>query len=171
MAGNASNIRFWETGDVFIFDPDVPFVVATHVPVDIDAPLAAQWLIGGLMKGDPGVELPREIQRTDVPTWQQGVIGERFKNPKSSMNFNLLEDNEVTDILVDPANVPRIVKTYVACEFVDEEGFKERRITKKPARIWVPNDNKQQDVNGRDVQVSLTPDGTQIWTIQEGIPA
>lgn len=172
MPGNASNIRVWETGDVFIFDPEVAFVALTHLPDDIDDPLHAAWLPAGLMKDDPGLDKPRDITRSDVPTWQQGVVMERFRNPKSTLNFNLLEDNEATEILVRPGKVPRIVKTYVAYEVVTDDGYKERGITTKPARIWVPNDGKTGDPNkGRDVNCSLTPLGDDIWTIQEGIPA
>ncbi|SCX05986.1 hypothetical protein [Mycolicibacterium fluoranthenivorans] len=171
MAGDASNIAILQTGDVFVFDPDVVFVEGTHVPADIDAALHAAWLPGGLMKGDPGAEMPRDINRADVDTWQQGVVLERFKNPKSTLNFNLYEDNEATTILVRPGKVPRPVMTYVALEFVHEDGYLERRISKKKATFWVPKDDKTEDVKGRDVQVTLTPSGTDIWTIQEGIPA
>lgn len=172
MPGNASNIRVWETGDVYIFDPEVPFVEATHVPADIDADLVATWLTAGLMKDDPGLDKPRDITRSDVTTWQQGVVFERFRNPKSTLNFNLLEDNEATEILVRKGKVPRPVKTYLAYEVVTDDGYKERGITKKPAIIWVPNDGKRGDPNtGRDVNCSLVPDGDDIWTIQEGIPA
>ena len=172
MPGNASNIRVWETGDVFIFDPDVPFAPGTHVPADIDTDLAVAWLTAGLMKDDPGIDLPREIQRSDVTTWQQGVVFERFRNPKSLLNFNLLEDNEAVEILVRKGKVPRPVKTYLAYETVSDDGYKERGITRKPALIWVPNDGRRADPNtGRDVNVSLVPDGDTVWTIQEGIPA
>lgn len=171
MAGDASKIRVWETGDVFIFDPEVAFVAGTHIPADIDTDLGVAWLAAGLMKGDPGVEMPRDIDKTDVPSWQQGRVLTRYKNPKVDAKFNLLEDNDVTDILVDPENVPRPVRTYIALEFVSEDGYKERRISKAKAHIWVPTDNKQEDVNGRDVECSLYPAGTALWTIQEGIPA
>ena len=35
MAGDASNIRVWETGDVFIFDPDAGPFASGDVPADI----------------------------------------------------------------------------------------------------------------------------------------
>lgn len=171
MAGNASNIRVWETGDVYIFDPDVDFVALTHVPADIDTDLHAAWLPAGLMKGDPGLEQPREISRSDVDTWQQGIVFERFKNPKANLNFALLEDNEATEIIIRPGKRPLPVKTYVAYELMTDEGYKERGITVKPATIWVANDNKSDDPNaGRTVNCSLTPSGDDLWTIQEGIP-
>lgn len=171
MAGNQSNIRVWETGDVFIFDPEVAFVAGTHIPADIDADLHAAWLPAGLMKGDPGVEMPRDIDKTDIMSWQQGRVKVRYKNPKIDANFTLLEENDVTDVLIVPDEVPAPVQAYIALEFVSDDGYKERRISKKKADIWVPNDNRQEDVNGTEVQCSLYPDGRKIWVIQEGVPA
>lgn len=170
MAGDATKIRVWETGDVFIFDPEVVFVGATHIPADIDADLHVAWLPAGLMLGDPGAEMPRDIDKTDVNSWQQGRVLTRYKNGKVDLNFTLLEDNEVTDDLVDPTAVPGPKKRYVALEFVDDGGYKERRISKLEAHLWVPNDNRQEDVNGKQVQCSLRPSNGLIWTIQEGIP-
>lgn len=170
MAGTASNIRVWETGDVFVGDADIVYVSATHDPADIDAALHAFWLPAGLMLGDPGVGIARDIERTDVNSWQQGRVLERSKNPKADITFTLLEDNEVREDLVDPTNVPAIKKRMVALEFVDEDGFKERRISKAPVRLWVTNDDRKQDVEGWEVQGSLSPVAGAYWTIQEGIP-
>lgn len=170
MAGDASKIRVWDSGDVFVFDPDITFVSLTHMPADIDAALHAAWLPAGLMLGDPGVGIARDIERTDVNSWQQGRVLERAKNPKADITFTLLEDNEVREDLIDPENVPGIKKRYVALEFVDENGYKERRISKAPVRLWVTNDDRKQDVDGWEVQGSLTPVAGAYWTIQEGIP-
>lgn len=170
MAGDASNIPVLVTGDVYIFDPEVPYVAATHNPATISAALNVNWLAAGLMKGDPGVDMPRSIDKTDVNSWQQGRVLTRYKNGKVDAKFNLLEDNDVMDILLDPESVPHVVKTYMLLEFAHEDGSLERRISKKPAHFWVTSDAKQEEVNGRDVEVTLYPAGTSIWTIQEGIP-
>ena len=45
--GNPANIRDWEWGMVYAFDPDVTFVEATHVPGDIDDELHASWRNAG----------------------------------------------------------------------------------------------------------------------------
>lgn len=170
MPGNADNIPVLETGDVYIFDPAVVWVGATHMPADIDADLVAQWLALGLMKGTPGVEQPRDIEKTDVPSWQQGRVLTRYKNPKVDANFNLLERNANVLKLINPTKVPRPVRTRLAFVYTHEDGTVERFITKKQAHIWVPADNRQEDVNGTDVQCSLYPDGDDIYTLQEGIP-
>lgn len=172
MAGDASNIRVWETGDVFIFDPAVAYDAATDVPADIDAALGADWLPAGLMLGTPGVGMARSIERTDVNSWQQGRVKERVKNPKVDITFTLLEDNDVTEDLVNPAAVPAIQYRYVALEFVeDETGYKRRWISKAKVGLFVASDNQEQDINGREVTGSLEPVAGEYWTIQEGVPA
>ena len=171
MAGDASNIRVWESGDVYILDPTATFVEATHVPADIDAALDADWIPAGLMLGTPGVGMARSIDRTDVNSWQQGRVLERIKNPKVDITFTLLEDNDVTADLVDPAAVPGVRKRHVALEFVDDAGYVKRWISKAPVSLFVAADNQEQDVNGREVTGSLVPVAGEYWTIQEGTPA
>lgn len=171
MAGDASNIRVWETGDVFVFDPDTTYNAGTHVPANIDSALDSDyWLPAGLMLGTPGVGMNRQIERTDVNSWQQGRVLERVKNPKVDITFTLLEDNAVTADLIDPAAVPSIRKRHVALEFVDEDGYKRRWISKAPVRLFVSTDNQEQDVNGREVTGSLEPVAGEYWTIQQGVP-
>jgi hypothetical protein len=170
MAGDASNIRVWETGDVFIFDPTITYAAETHAPASIDAALHAAWIPAGLMKGNPGVGMSREVSRTDVMSWQQGRVKERIKDPKSSITFNLLEDNAVTEDLVDAAKVPGVKQRLVALEFVDEDGYKRRWVSKAKVGLFVSSDNQEQDINGREVTGSLEPVAGEYWTIQEGIP-
>lgn len=171
MAGDASNIRSWETGDVYIFDPDVTFVGATHIPGDIDDALHAAWLPAGLMLGTPGVSMARQVERTDVNSWQQGRVKEKVKNPKTDITFTLLEDNDVTADLVDATKVPGVKRRYVACVFVDEDGYVKRFISKAKVGLFVSNDNHKQDIEGREVTGSLEPVAGAYWTLQEGVPA
>lgn len=171
MAGDASNIRSWETGDVFIFDPEVDFVAGTHVPADIDADLHAAWLPAGLMLGTPGVGMARSVDRTDVNSWQQGRVKEKVKNPKADITFTLLEDNDVTADLVDATKVPSVKRRYVACVFVDEDGYVKRFISKAPVGLFVGADDHKQDIEGREVTGSLEPVAGEYWVLQEGVPA
>ena len=171
MAGDASNIPVWLTGDVFIANPTIAFVTATHVPADVDTALHAIWLPLGLMKGDPGAEFTRDIDKTDVPSWQQGRVLTRYKNGKVDGTINLLEENTSIELIVQKAKVPKPLKTYVAFEFANEDGALERRFTKMPAHIWAATDHRQEDVNGREVTLTYYPVGTDIFTILEGTPA
>lgn len=171
MAGTASNIRVWETGDVFVLEPGTTYSAVTHLPASVDADLSADWLPAGLMMGSPGVSMARSIDRTDVNSWQQGRVKERVKNPKVDITFNLLEDNEVTDYLVNAAAVPSIRKLHVALEFVDDAGYLKRWVSKAPVDLFVSADNQEQDINGREVTGTLVPVAGAYWTIQEGVPA
>lgn len=172
MAGNPANVHVWEQGDVFIFDPEITYVGATHLPADIDAPLHAAWLPAGLMLGDPGVEMPRDIDKTDLNAWQAKRFRVKYRNGKVDMNFSLYEDNEVTEFLIDAENVPTQKSARVAIVFLDSDtGYTERRISKVKADLWVANDNHPEEPDARPVEVSLYPDSTNaIWTIQKGIP-
>lgn len=171
MPGDASNIPVLLTGDAYIFDPAVQFVEATHMPGDIDDDLHAAWLPLGLMKGDPGVAQPRSIDKTDVGSWQQGRVLTRYKNGKQDANLNLLERNPNTLKLINPTKVPRPVMTRLAFIYEHENGRIERDITLKPAHIWVPADNRQEDVNGTDIECSLYPAGQDIYLHHEGVAA
>jgi hypothetical protein len=172
MAGDASNIRVWETGDVFIFDPAETYNPATSPPANIDAALSGDWLPAGLMMGTPGVGMARSIERTDVMSWQQGRVKERVKNPKVDITFTLLEDNEVTEDLVDEAAVPSVKYRYVALVFTeDETGIVKRYISKAKVGLFVSTNNVEQDINGREITGSLEPVAGEYWTVQEGVPA
>lgn len=170
---DTSKVRVWETGDLFIFDPEVTYVAATHIPADIDADIHAAWLPAGLMLGDPGVELPRDIEETDLNAWQAKRYRTKFKNGKIDGNATLLEDNDVVDDLLDPSKVPTARARRVAMVFVDADtGWVERRFTKTFANLFVENDSQSEEVKGRPVRLRFYPDNTStIFTIQKGVPA
>ncbi|MFV8242179.1 hypothetical protein [Mycolicibacterium peregrinum] len=173
MAGNPANVRVWETGDLYIFDPAVAYVEATHLPADIDASMHAAWKPCGLMLGDPGVELPRDIEETDLNAWQAKRYRTKFKNGKVDGNATLLEDNDVVDDLLDAEGVPGARSRRVAMVFVDSDtGWVERRFTRVPASLFVENDNQAEEVSGRPVRLRFYPDANnKIFTIQKGVPA
>jgi hypothetical protein len=172
MPGDSTKIRLWETGDVYVFDPTVTYVSATHDPADVTAALHAAWLACGLMLGDPGVDIPREIDKKDINAWQQKRVRTKYKNGKMDLKFTLLEDNTVTQGLINPLGVPKPVKRRLLCAFVGDDGFVERRWTKLPADIWVTNDNHPEDQDGRPCEASLYPDtASLIWARVTGVPS
>lgn len=172
MAGNPANVRLWETGDVFIFDPEVPYVEATHLPADIDEPLPAQWIPAGLMLGDPGVGMPRDIEKTDLNAWQAKRFRTKYKNGKQDAAFTLLEENEVTDDLIDEESVPTAKRRRIAVVFVEENGYVKRMFSTGLFDLWVTANDHKEDPDGWPVEVSTYPDSNnKIWTVQKGIPA
>lgn len=173
MAGTPENVRVWETGDVYIGDPDTPFVAGTHIPADIDAALPAYWVPAGLMLGDPGVEMPRDIEKIDLDAWQIKRYRTKFRGGKIDANFTVLEENDVTDDLVSLTDQPAQKPRRLAMVFVDSDtGYTKRLFTTRTADLWVTNANHQETVNGFPVQASLYPDSTKkIFVEQKGVPA
>jgi hypothetical protein len=172
MSGDPANVHVYVTGDVYVFNPAVSYVSATHLPADLDAPLHASWLPAGLMLGDPGVEMPRDIEKTDLNAWQKKRFKTTYKNAKKDARFTLFEDNAVTDDLIDEENVPSQKPRRLACVFVGDDGYVKRMFTKTTADLWVTAENHKEDPDGYPVEVSLYPDSTgAIWTVQKGIPA
>ena len=170
--GNPANIRDWEWGMVYAFDPDVTFVEATHVPGDIDDELHASWLECGLMLGTPGVAMARQIERTDVNSWQQGRVKEKTKNPKTDITFTLLEDNEITDYLQGEASVPGVKKLYLALVFKEADtGYVKRFISKTKVGLFAASNNYSQDIEGTEYTGALEPVSGEYWIVQKGIPA
>ena len=172
MAGDPTNVRVWETGDLYILDPAVTFAAATHVPADVDTALDSDWQPAGLMLGDPGIEMPRDIEETDLNAWQLKRYRTKFKNGKVDGTATLLEDNDVVDDILDPTNQPTAKARYLAMEFIDSDtGWVERRFTKAKANLFVENDNQSEEPNGRPVRLRFYPDNTgKVFTILKGIP-
>lgn len=173
MPFNTANVRVWETGDLYVLPKATVFVPATHIPADIDEPIPAAWEAVGLLLGDPGIELPRDIEETDMNAWQAKRYRTKWKNGKVDGNATLLEDNDVVDDLLDPESVPTAQHRYLAMEFLDiETGWIERRFTKVPAALFVENDSAAEEANGRPVRIRFYPDSNRkIFTIQKGVPA
>lgn len=171
MAGDPMNVRIWEQGDVFIADPDVVWNPATHLPADIDAALPSIWVPAGLMLGDPGVGMAREIEKTDLNAWQAKRFRTRYKNGKQDAAFTLLEDNEIVADLIDEENVPRAKRRRIALVFEEENGYLKRMFSTGLFDLWVTNNDHKEDMDGRPVEVSTYPDATgKIWTVQKGLP-
>ena len=168
MAGDATQIKVWDSGDVYIWDPKKPFVAATGIPKDTTAALPADWHAAGLMLGDPGVGMSRSIERTDVNSWQQGRVLERLKNPKADLSFTLLEDNPTVMELVAQEDVPTVKKRYILLDFLDDAGNRKIWVSLAEVRLFVSTDNQTQDVKGREITGSLVPVAGKYWKITEG---
>jgi hypothetical protein len=168
MAGDATQIKVWDSGDVYIWDPAKPFVAATGTPKDTTAALPADWKPAGLMLGDPGVGMSRSVERTDVNSWQQGRVLERIKNPKADLAFTLLEDNATVMELVAQEDVPSVKKRYILLDFLDDAGNRKLWVSLAEVRLFVSTDNQTQDVKGREITGSLVPVAGKYWKILEG---
>src|SRR5262245_28716334 len=88
-----ANVHVWETGDMYVLDPDVTFAAGTHIPANIDADLHADWKPGGLMLGDPGAEFRRDIDERDLNAWQLKRFRTVWRNGRVNGACTLFEDN------------------------------------------------------------------------------
>ena len=155
-----ANVHVWETGDLFVFDPAVEFVPATHIPADIDADIHADWKPAGLILGDPGIELPRDIDETDLNAWQLKRYRVKWRNGKLNGTCTLLETNPVVDDLRAPTMQPAHKVRRLAMMFWDSDtGYIERRFTKVPAHLFVENDSFSEEPKGRPCRLRFFPDG------------
>lgn len=161
MAGDPANVHVWTKGDLYVLDPDQDFVAATHIPADVDTPLHADWLPAGLMLGDPGFELSRDIDETDLNAWQLKRFRTVWKNGKVDGTCTLFEDNEVIEDMLDPEGVPAQKARYLAMELEDEDfGIKERRFTTAEANVFFENDSAGEEPKGRPLRMRFYPDST-----------
>jgi hypothetical protein len=171
MAGDPANVHVWETGDLFVYDPDE--TTAPTVPADIDTALDPKWLPAGLMLGDPGFEFTRDIEETDLNAWQLKRFRTKFKNGKVDGACTLFEDNDVVDDMLDPEMQPTSKARYLAMVLVDSDtGHIERRFTKAKANVFVENDSQSEEPKGRPLRIRYYPDTTgKVFAIQKGVPA
>ncbi|OKH70817.1 hypothetical protein EB72_24800 [Mycobacterium sp. SWH-M1] len=162
-------VHVWETGDLYILPKTTTFVTATHIPANVDTALPAAWLSAGLLLGDPGIEMPRDIEETDINAWQLKRFRTKWKNGKVDGNATLLEDNDAVLDLLDPESVPTAQMRYLCMVFVDPDtAFTERRFTKMKAALFVENDNHAEENSGRPVRIRFYPDANRkLFTIQK----
>ena len=177
MAGDATKVKVWDSGDVLIFDPAVTLVPATHHPASIAAAWAVQWRYFGLMLGDPGMDYGRAFEEKSVSAWKYGKVKKRRRDFALTVKFSLLEDNAIVDEVLDPGSsatdivVPKVARRFIAFQTVADDGTGERRISRVKADIWIPNDFKKEDPAAREVECDIYPDTNgSLFVRQIGTP-
>lgn len=178
-----ANVHVWETGDLLVFDPTVTFVEATHIPASIDDPIHVAWLPVGLILGDPGIEMPRDIDETDLNAWQLKRYRTKWRNGKLNGTATLLEDNDVVDDLLNINGLTAGIGSGVGLQpahkarrlgmvFWDSDtNYTERRFSKVLANLFVENDSKAEEPKGRPCRLRFYPDNnSEVFYIQRGTP-
>lgn len=161
MAGDPTNVHLWTEADVLLYAGAT--LPTLDLPADIDAPFVTttgKWGFMGLLVGDEGIDIQREWDETDIPAWGYGTILVASKNFKSTGKVQVREDNEVTQSVLWPGStdstvvVPQPSSQFVAIEKRGSFGEKKRLITKRPARLWIPND-KSVEGNNSPYEVNM----------------
>ena len=171
MARNADNVKVFKDAWIYLSDA----LERPALPTDIDTALGALWPDVGLLDGDGGIGESRSIDETEKFGWGAGLVKISGKNIGLSGTFTPIEDNEIVRELVWPGStatkrkLPKPVYRWMAIETQDDFDGKERLFTTKRARIWVPENTKNEsDATSWEVQYRLFADGAgDVFDAQE----
>ena len=174
MAGNPSNVRLYTEADVFVYKQST--LASGDIPADVTEPFdttvawdavnqsTVKWGYFGILVGADGIDTAREWNETDITGWGYGTILVGSKDFKATVTVNAREDNPVMQSILWPGSsdttlvVPDPGHYFFGFEKRTADGYVDRRITKRPARLWIPS---EKDVEGdstpREVQARIFP--------------
>ncbi|WP_280489494.1 hypothetical protein [Nocardia farcinica] len=164
MARNPDNVKIWQDARVRASaDATRP-----AIPTNITTPFEdADWPELGILDGDAGFAEDRSQDETEHFGWGIGLIKVGSKNFGLSRKMTLLEDNDETRAIVFPGStatkiaMPKPVYRWLAFETDSDLGDGERLITTRPARLWVPANNRNEsDITKWEVEIKLFADGS-----------
>lgn len=186
MAGNPSNVRLYSEADVFVYkgatlpSGDIPADVTepfdTTVAWNAASPAIPKWGYFGILVGADGIDLQREWSDTDIFGWGYGTILVASKDFKATVRVSVREDNPVVQSVLWPGSsdtelsVPDPAHLFFAFEKRTAAGYVDRKITKRPSRLWIPND---KDVEGdntpKELSARIFPDSARkLFAWQHG---
>lgn len=167
MAGNPSNVRLYTEADVFVYKgatlpaADIPAAVTDPFDTTVawNAATGVKWGYLGILVGADGIDTQREWSETDITGWGYGTILVASKDFKATVTVSAREDNAVVQSILWPGstdttlNVPDPAHLFFAFEKRTADGYVDRKITKRPSRLWIPND---KDVEGDNTPRQLS---------------
>lgn len=169
MAGNPANVHLWIGADVLIYNAAT--LPSGDIPAAVTNPFVTttgKWSFVGLLVGDDGIDIQREWEETDIPAWGYGTIIVGSKNFKSSAKVSCREDNAATQSILWPGStasdivVPTPSNQFVAIEKRGAFGEIARLITKRPSRLWIPNDKSTEGNNSPyELNIRFFPNSAQ----------
>jgi len=180
MAGNPSNVILWTEADVLLYAGTT--LPTLDLPADITAPFVTttgKWGYLGLLVGADGIKLAREWDETDIPAWGYGTIIVASKDFKCTGTVSAREDNEVVQSILWPGStsstlvVPNPSHQFVAIEKRSATGSKHRMVSKRPVRLWIPNDDKVEGDNSPyEVNMRIFPNAArELFLVQQTVAA
>lgn len=161
-ARNPDAVRVWADGFIYYS------LLATRpaLPTDIDTALGVTWLSVGLLDGDDGIAQKRDIDSKPFFAWGAGQVAESNKNPQVTGSFSPLQDDADVNALVNPGMtsskvpMPRPIYAWLAFQTSSQFAYKERRFTTRKAKIWTPEDNRNEsDITKWKIEFTLFADG------------
>ncbi|WP_280247732.1 hypothetical protein [Nocardia abscessus] len=162
MARDPDNVKIWSDARVFLAIGDT----RPAIPTDVDTAFGTGWEEAGILDGEDGFGEERSQDESEFFGWGIGLIKVGGRNYGLSRTWSPLEDNPVIRGLVWPGStdtklaLPKPVYRWIAFETDSDFGDRERLIATKRARIWVPNNNRNEsDITKWEVQTKLFADG------------
>lgn len=165
MAGNPDNVHLWTEADVLFYNALT--LPAADLPTDVTTPFdtsADKWGFAGLLVGDDGIDIAREWDEADIPAWGYGTIMVSSRNFKATGKVSVREDNDVVQSILWPGStsstvvVPQPSSQFVAIEKRGAAGEVKRLISKRPCRLWIPNEKSVEGNNSPyEVNIRIFP--------------
>lgn len=161
MAGNPDNVHLWSEADVLFYNA-VTLPVA-DIPTDVTTAFVTttgKWGYAGLLVGDDGIDIQREWDEADIPAWGYGTILVSSRNFKATGKVSVRETNPIVQSVLWPGStastivVPQPSSQFVAIEKRGSNGEVKRLISKRPCRLWIPND-KAVEGNNTPYEVNI----------------
>jgi len=164
MSRNPDNAKIWQ-------DARVWFALASSarptLPLTADeAPDELTWMELGLLDGADGFGEERSFDETEHFAWGLGLIKIGTRNYRLNRTMSLLEDNEATRQILWPGStetkllMPKPVFGWLGFEGMDDLGAVERLWTVRPARLTVPNNNRNEtDITKLEVTANIFANG------------
>jgi hypothetical protein len=176
MAGNPSNVVLWTEADVLLYNAAA--LPVEDIPEAITDPFVTttgKWGYVGLLVGADGIDIQREWDETDIPAWGYGTIIVASKDFKCTGTVSVREDNEVVQSVLWPGStddtlvVPNPAHQFVAIEKRSADGKKHRMISKRPVRLWIPNEKKVEGDNSPyEVNMRIFPNSArELFLVQQ----
>lgn len=165
MTRSPDNAKIWQ--DARVWWAAASGTTRPALPTTADElPDELSWLEFGLLDGGDGFGEERSFDETEHFAWGLGLIKIGTRNYKLNRSMSLLEDNEVTRQVLWPGStetkllMPKPVFGWLGFEGTDDLGAVERLWTVRPARLTVPNNNRNEtDITKLEVTANIFANG------------
>lgn len=164
MSRDPSKVNIWIDARIWFAPGNAP---RPEIPLTAEAAVAEpDWFELGILDGDAGIGEERSNDETKHYGWGIGLIKIGNKNFELTRTFSCLEDNIATRKILWPGStetslkMPKPVDGYLGFETVSDTGQTERLWTPRPARLSVPDNNRNEsDITKLEITASVFADG------------
>lgn len=158
------NAQIWQDARVWTA---VGSTARPTLPLTADtAVVETTWFEFGLLDGDDGIGEERSSDETEHFAWGIGLIKIGAKNFKLTRTLSALEDNVTTRSVLWPGStetklkMPKPTNLWLGFETISDLGKVERLWTVRPARLSIPNNNRNEsDITKLEITANIFANG------------